>query len=486
MRTREEDHLINSSEREFRPRKLIWTAVAVIAIALFTVAFSLFFLIRNGKINDKSDNLSIKNCKDNAILLNKEALGGDSYLWNKLAYMADTFGPRLSGSEGLNLASGWVFNQMVADGLENVTMQAVKVNYWVRGNESAILHSSKRTKVLSILGLGLSVGTSGKTIRAPVLVVKSFDELKQKCSDAAGKIVVFNQNFVSYGETVAYRGHGADAASECGALAALVRSITPYSLYTPHTGVMWYNGQVSKIPTASVTVEDALMMQRMQDRNDTLSISLYMEANNRDPATAHNIMGQITGSQFPNEVIVIGGHIDSWDVGEGAMDDGGGLFVSWEAVRLMIKLGMRPKRTIRVVAFVNEEDGAEGGDAYATKYGNETIFAIESDIGVTKPTGFAVVGSNSTLKVLREITQGLLPNSSNLFSSSDAGTDLEGLMSMGIPGAGLMVDQSKYFYYHHSNADTMDKLDPKEMNQCVAVMAVTSYCIAQLDQNIPK
>ncbi|PRP88158.1 peptidase M28D family protein [Planoprotostelium fungivorum] len=474
-----------------RNRAYILSALGFLLVLALTIKLAFVLNAREGDISGEllNTNAYVANCRTGANQLIQSATSGSDALWNKLADFTDTIGPRLSGSVGLENGIDWVEARMKQDGLENVHREPVQIPAWRRGNEWAILTTPLRNKTLSILGLGLSVGTGGAAISGDVFVVSSFDELESNCSRANGKVVVFNAEWISYGTTVAYRSRGAAAAAKCGGIAALVRSVTPYSLYTPHTGMMSYRDGVKKIPTASVTVEDALMMSRMQSRGTPMSVQLYMEANGDSipEVTSYNVMGEITGSQYPNEVIVMGGHIDSWDVGEGAMDDGGGLFVSWEAVRLMKVLNLRPKRTVRVVAFVNEEDGARGGQAYRDAHVNETtIIAIESDIGITSPKGLNVTGTDETMNILSKIGQLLTSIDTDTILPGDGGTDVDYLSKDGANIAGLNVDYSKYFYWHHTNADTMDKLDPKDLGKSAATMAVYSYCIADLDKALPR
>jgi len=488
--------LVSSSENERyhyndRPRRRVFILIALAIFLILSLTLTLGMVLSHKDIKPDPYSVYADNCKGGATLLIAAALGGGNALWEKLANFTDTIGPRLSGSVGLQNGIDWVEAQMKADGLENVHREEVtNVNGWVRGNERATLITPLRNKTLSILGLGLSVGTGGSVLRGDVLVVESFDELKSRCAEAAGKIVVYNAKWVSYGTTVSYRGQGATQAAKCGGIAALVRSVTPYSLYTPHTGVMWYDSSVKKVPTASITVEDAEMMWRMQKRGTPMSVELYMEANGGDnlpQITTYNVVGEVTGSTYPNEVVVMGGHIDSWDVGEGAMDDGGGLFVSWEAVRLIKQLGLRPKRTVRVVAFVNEEDGARGGQAYRDAHVNETtVLAIESDIGITSPSGLNVTGTKETLNIMSAIGGLLQKVGTNNILYGDGGEDVDFLSQDGANIAGLAVDYSKYFYWHHTNADTMDKLDPKDLRLSAATMAVYSYCVADLDKALPR
>ena len=342
---------------------------------------------------------------------------------------------------------------------------------------------------MHILGLGGSVGTPKKGIRGDVFVVSSFDNLEANADKAKGKIVLFNVPFTSYRETVQYRRSGAIAASNAGALASLIRSVGPYSMNTPHTGNMSYEDGVRKIPHAAITLEDASMFQRIQDRGGKIIVKLKMDAHYIPDGWSRNVVAELRGSEFPDEVIVMGGHIDSWDVGQGAMDDGGGCLAAWEALRIIKKLGLQPKRTIRVVLWTNEENGIRGGNAYRDAHRDELadhILAIESDAGVFSPQGFGFTGSDAARTIVKDIAKLLEPIGSNVIGESGGGADIGPIMREGVPGMGLNVDRSKYFWYHHTNADTIDKLDQDEFNRCVATMAIMAYVVADMDERLPR
>jgi len=413
---------------------------------------------------------------------------GDSSAYNRLGAMVDWFGPRLSGSDALEHAITWMESEMRRTGLQNVHTEPVMVPHWVRGEESAELMAPRRRR-LPMLGLGGSVGTPAGGITAKVLVVSSFDDLQAHAAAARGRIVVFDVPFTSYGATVQYRVNGAVAAARAGAVASLVRSVTPYSLATPHTGNMHYNDSVPKIPHAAITVEDAEMLARMQARGDTAIVHLTMHAKTLPDAPSRNVMGELVGTERPDEVVVLGGHTDSWDVGQGAMDDGGGVVVAWEAVALLKRMGLRPRRTIRVVGWVNEENGERGAEAYHERHHDElsrTVLAIESDAGVFRPEGFGFTGSDSAFAIVRQIGRLLEPIGAGVIARGGGGADVAPLGADGVPMMGLNVDGSHYFWYHHSDADTMDKLDPREMAMCVATMAVMAYIVADLPDPLPR
>lgn len=413
----------------------------------------------------------------------------DSAAFERLAYLADTFGARFSGTENLEQAIDWILAEMEADGLDNVHGEEVMVPHWVRGEESLTMLEPQTNTDMQILGLGGSVGTPEGGITAEVLVVGSFEDLEARKDEAAGKIVLFNVPFTSYGRTVQYRTNGANEAAKAGAVASLVRSVGPASLYTPHTGVMRYAEEVRQIPHAAVTVEDAMMMQRMQDRGQTIRVRLYMEAETLPDVPSRNVVAEVVGSEKPEEVVVLGGHIDSWDVGQGAMDDAGGCVAAWEAVRLLKELGLQPRRTVRVVLWTNEENGLRGGNAYRDAHMDELdnhVLAMESDAGVFKPSGFGFTGSPEAYAIVQEVGKLLERIESGEITKGGGGADIGPIMREGVPGMGLSVDGSKYFWYHHTHADTMDKLDPHEFNLAVATMAVMAYVVADLPEKLPR
>jgi carboxypeptidase Q len=377
---------------------------------------------------------------------------------------------------------------MQADGLENVRGEPVMVPRWVRGEESAGLLTPRR-KRMAMFGLGGSVGTPTGGISAPVLVVTSFDDLTKRATEARGKIVLFDVPFTTYGQTVRYRSAGASAAARVGAVAMLLRSVAPFSMSTPHTGSLRYDSTTTRIPAAAITVEDAMLLHRMQDRGQPISVHLAMGARQLPDAPSRNIVAEIRGRELPDEVVVIGGHIDSWDVGQGAMDDAGGVVAAWEAVRLMKALGLRPRRTVRVVGWTNEENGTRGGRGYRAAHAAEVdkhVFAMESDNGAFRPFGIAAVGSDSALTMLRRIAPLLARIGADSVSRGDGEADIGPLLEAGVPGAGLWTDGTRYFWYHHTDADTPDKLDPGDVARCAATMAVYAYTIAEMPERLPR
>jgi carboxypeptidase Q len=342
---------------------------------------------------------------------------------------------------------------------------------------------------LPMLGLGGSIATPPEGITAGVLVVKSFADLTARAGEAANKIVLFNVPFTSYGDTVAIRVRGAVEAARVGAVASLIRSVTPFSIQSPHTGSMSYNSAVRKIPHAAITVEDAAMMQRMQDRGEKIVVRLKMSAATLPDVPSSNIVAEITGREKPEEIVMVSGHIDSWDVGQGAMDDGGGAMAAWEAVRIMHELGLRPRRTVRVVLWTNEENGLAGARGYERLHQGEMarhVLAIESDRGTFKPEGFSFVGGDAARKMIQALAKPLARIGAAKIFSEGSESDVGILQRDHVPTMALMDDGTKYFWYHHSDGDTMDKLDPRELSACAAAMAVMAWQVADAPVALPR
>ncbi len=416
------------------------------------------------------------------------ALADSGVAWNKLARFTDYSGNRFTGSAALERGIDWVLAEMKKDGLENVRGEPAMVPHWVRGAESATLVQPRIAK-LPMLGLGGSIGTPKGGITAEVMVVSTFDELTRRAAEAKGKIVLFDAPFVSYGQTVAYRREGAIAASKAGAVASLIRSVTPYSMRTPHTGQMAYDSAVKKIPHAAITVEDAMMIHRMINRGEKVVVRLEMEAQTLPDVPSRNAIGEIRGTEKPDEVVLLSGHLDSWDVGNGAMDDGGGLVVGWEALNLLKKLGLKPRRTIRVVGWTNEETMGRGGLAYRDAHkadAEKHMLVVESDGGVFAPESFGFTGSDSARAIIKQISSLLTSVGPIAIGANGGGADIEPMMALGVPAVGLEVDGSKYFWFHHTDADTVDKLDPMEMQRCVAALAVLAFIVADMPEKLPR
>ena len=423
--------------------------------------------------------------RDAAGRLTGEALSSD-FAWQRLALLGDTFGNRLSGSPNLEAAIQWAVAEMKKDGLENVHTEPVKVPHWVRGRESLEI-AGPIPQPLVILGLGNSIGTPPAGIEAELLIVHSFEELDAAGGRVKGKIVLFNVPFTTYGDTVRFRAAGPSRAGALGALAVLVRAVGPAGLRTPHTGALNYAEGQPQIPAAALTTEDTARLQRMVDRGTTVRLKLTMEAHFLPDADSFNVVGELRGRELPNEFVVVGGHFDSWDVGTGSTDDGGGCVVTWDALRMMKKLNLRPRRTVRVVLWTNEENGTRGGNAYRDQHRGELashVAMIESDSGVFTPTGFGFSGSDAARARVREIATLLAGIHADGISPSGGGADIEPSVQQANIPAFELENSGNYFLIHHTAADTVDKIDPLEVSRAAAAVAVMTYVIAEMPERL--
>ncbi len=413
----------------------------------------------------------------------------DEGAWRKLEYLTTRIGHRLSGSASLERATRWAAEGMQADGLENVRLQPAKVPHWVRGREWARVVSPVE-RDLPMLGLGLSVGTTGDGVTAPVVVARSFDELQTLGREKVqGRIVAFTPEWEGYGRTVRYRSSGASAAARLGAVAVLVRSATGRSIATPHTGVVVYEKDVPRIPAASITVEDCEWLKRMAAAGQTVTVSLHMEAQLLGEADSANVIAEIRGSERPEEVVVMGGHFDSWDVGQGAHDDGCSCMAAWESLTVLKQLGLRPRRTLRVVLWVAEENSGAGGRAYRDALGEDVgrhLAAIEMDGGCERPTGFGFSakggesdpGSQAALAALRGIVAPLAAIDAASVKWGGGGADISPLAQAGVPVLSIETVGEHYFDWHHTQADTIDKVSPVDLRRAVALFALMGYSLA--------
>jgi Zn-dependent M28 family amino/carboxypeptidase len=432
-----------------------------------------------------------------------------------LTYLCDHIGKRLSGSPQLNTAVEWGADLMKKAGLQNVKIQPVMVPHWVRGSESAALVGPVK-KPLHMLGLGMSVGTPKDGITADVVFVHDFAELDaMPDAKVKGKIVVYNPGWKGYGIGSMYRTGGASRAAAKGAAAMLVRSATGLVLQTPHTGTLRYDEKQPKIPAAAISVEDALMIERLS-KEGPVQVHLQMDAHMEEDVKAGNVMGEIVGSEHPEQVVVLGGHIDSWDVGQGAQDDGSGIMATFEAVNLIHKLGLKPKRTIRIVFWVNEENGGTGGRAYRKFIGDkigDQVAAIEMDGGAEKPLGIGYGGfgggrrpappapgapapatapratEESTLTpaekqsfvYMKDIASLLEPIGANTVSAGGGGSDIGPITADGVPALSPATVGDHYFDWHHTEADTLDKVDVDAFKRNTAILSVVAYVLADMD-----
>ncbi len=423
--------------------------------------------------------------RDAAAHLIGAALSSDA-AWQRLAYIGDTFGHRLSGSPNLEAAIKWAVDEMKRDGLENVRAEPVKVPHWVRGNESLEIVGAI-PQPLVILGLGNSVGTPAGGVEADLVIAHSFEDLDAMRDRVKGRIVLLNVPFTTYGETVRYRSAGPSRVAALGGVAMLIRAVGPAGLRTPHTGALQYAEGQPQIPAAAVTAEDAARLQRMVDRGTPVRLKLMMEARFLPDADSANIVGELRGRERPDEVVVIGGHFDSWDVGTGSTDDGGGCVATWEALRLMKKLNLRPRRTVRVVLWTNEENGGRGGLSYRDRHQGELgnhVMMMESDSGVFRPRGFGFSGTDGARAKIRDIAMLLTGIQLDAVGPSGGGADIgPSVQHANIPALSLDGD-GNYFLIHHTPADTIDKIDPLEMSRAVAAVAVMTYVIAEMPERL--
>jgi hypothetical protein len=449
-----------------------------------------------------------------------QAAMADNDGYGDLAYLCDHVGKRLSGSAQLGTAIEWGAELMKKAGLQNVQVQSVMVPHWVRGSESGSMMyagaAGPISRPLHMLGLGMSVGTPKEGITAPVIFVPTFEALDALSPDQVkGKIVVFNPGWHGYGVNSQYRTGGPSRAAAKGAVAVLVRSATGLAMQIPHTGTLRYDEKAPKVPAAAISVEDALMIERLT-KEGQVTVHLQMDAHLEADVKAGNVMGEIVGSEHPEQVVVLGGHIDSWDVGQGAQDDGSGIMGTFEAVSLIHKLGLKPKRTIRIVFWVNEENGGAGGRAYREWIGDkigDQVAAIEMDGGAEKPLGIGYGGfggprrppvpaagavptpaarggfdesmlspeEKQSFVYLRDIASLLTSIGADTVSPGGGGSDIGPIVADGVPALSPRTVGEHYFDWHHTEADTLDKVDPDSFKKNTAMLSVVAYILADMD-----
>ncbi|CAL8097325.1 unnamed protein product [Orchesella dallaii] len=416
--------------------------------------------------------------------------------YSDLEHFVDTFGPRFSGTPTLERAIDFMLDRMKALSLENVHAENVSIPQWVRGFEDADMLLPRKKK-LNILGLGSSVGTPMGGLEADILVVKNFTELQQRAAEAYGKIVVYNAEFVDYLTTSEFRKRGAAEAAKVGAVASLTRSVGPLSLDTPHTGGTSYLEDVKKIPAACITIEDAELFQRFQNKEEgslhlgeTVRIRLVMNDYTLDPVISRNAIGDITGREVHPEKVLISAHIDSWDVGQGAMDDGGGVIITMAAVELLKSLNLRPRRTLSTVLWTGEEVGLVGAEAYLNEHrqelGNISVL-LESDAATFRPLGLGFAGSQDAGCVIQEVSKLLAPlNASSYQTFEKISSDVDVFIPHGVPAISLRTDLTRRYWYHHTHADTLTVEDPEELDLCLATWAVTAYILSDISIALPR
>jgi carboxypeptidase Q len=398
-------------------------------------------------------------------------------------------GARLSGSENYEKAVKWAKAKMISLAFENVRLNPAQIPHWVRGkNEFAeAVTSSGKKLTLTICALGGSIPTPENGITAEVVEIRSFNELK-KPGIAKGKIVFFNRpmdpnrlnTFEAYGDASEQRTKGPSLAAAAGAVAAIVRSMTLVHDDVPHTGSVMYDEKHPKIPAAAVSTNDSDALTRLLKGGPPVRLTLKLDCHQLPDVASSNVIGEIRGSQFPDQIILIGGHLDSWDLGTGAHDDGAGCAHTLEALSIIKRLGLKPKRTIRAVLFANEENGLKGARAYTdseAKVGKH-IACIETDAGGFAPRGFTVADPAALAKV-QEWSELVAIAGAGEITSGHPGADLLYLAKMGIPAIGFRPDSQRYFDYHHSTHDTLDKVHPRELELGAVAIAILSYTISE-------
>ena len=436
--------------------------------------------------------------------LQQAALKSD-YAYKQVAHLANNIGPRLSGSAQAAKALAYVASELRAMGCE-VQLEKVMVSHWVRGEETAALvqfpgQAENTTQKIVLCALGASVATPPDGITAEVVVAKNFDELKALPRDkVAGKIVLFNYPFdkqmaaegrggEAYGEAVVYRGDGPSAAARQGAVACLIRSVGGADYRLPHTGQTNYADHALKIPAGAVTAEDADLMADLI-RQGPVKMKLILTPQQMPDVESFNVIGDIKGSEHPEQLVIVSGHLDSWDLGTGAIDDAAGVAVSMDAANLIEKLHLKPKRTIRVIAWMNEENGLRGSKQYAKDNEKEMSnhFAVmETDGGAGHPLGINIKGNPEVKKMLAPVAAILQESGAGMLNLVEhCGADIELLEKAGVPAFSPIQDSRFYFNYHHTAADTLDKIVPKELVENSAVVAVAAYALANMEQRLPR
>ncbi len=430
----------------------------------------------------------------------RDAAMSDPYALNELRHLTDNIGPRLSGSPQAQQSIKYVAARMRSLGAE-VTLEKAMVPHWVRGAETAELvqwpgQTPGTTQKIVLTALSPSVATPPEGLTAEVVVVDDWKQFKELPPGAAkGKILLFNRKFdkelaaeghggEAYGGVVVYRGAGPVAGAAAGAAAVLVRSAGGADYRLPHTGLTNYAEGVAKIPAAAVAAEDADLLKNLAGQG-TVKLHLTLTPQTLPDAPSYNVIADWEGSEHPEQVVIVSGHLDSWDLGTGAIDDGAGVAVSMQAIHLLHDLGIRPRRTVRFVAWMSEEEGSEGAAAYMKDYAatvTNHVAAIECDLGADHPTGIYYAGKPTLARWLRPVAQVLdAIGAGTLVSAPETGADIDGLTEKGVPSFAPVQDSRTYFNYHHTAADTFDKVDPKHLNENAAVMAVLAYALADSD-----
>ena len=436
--------------------------------------------------------------------LQQAALSSD-YAFREVAHLSNNIGPRLTGSAQATRAVEYVAEEMKAIGCQ-VQLEKVIVPHWVRGEEIGALvqfpgQAKGTTQKIVLTALGASVATPVEGITADLVCVRDFEELKSLPREkVSGKIVLFNHAFdkrmagqghggEAYGQAVVYRSDSPSAAAKLGAVGCLVRSVGGADYRLPHTGQTKYEDGVPKIPAAAVTGEDADLVAALT-REGAVKMKLILTPQTLPDSESANVIADIKGTEHPEQVIIVSGHLDSWDLGTGAIDDGAGVAVSMEAAHLIQQLHLKPKRTIRVIAWMNEENGSAGSKGYAKDHASDFMnhfAAIETDGGAGHPLGINIKGKPEVKAMFLPIGKVLQESGAGILSFVEhAGADIEPLEKAGVPSFAPIQDSRFYFNYHHTAADTLDKIVPHELQENAAVIAVLSYALASMEQPLPR
>jgi len=435
----------------------------------------------------------------------RDAALGDDYAYRQLAYLTDTIGPRLAGSLQAGAAVERIADQMRALGAV-VTLEKTTVPHWVRGEETAALTEWPgrvigTTQKIVLTALGNSVATPAAGITAPVLVVDSFATLKALPAEAVrGKIVLFNRPFdkeltsqgqglEAYIQNAPYRARGPSVAASLGAAAVLVRSLGSADLRLPHTGATQYVGPGVVVPAAAVAAEDAELLERLA-RKETVIMRLTLTPQILPPTISYNVIADWKGAEHPEQVVIVSGHLDSWDLGTGALDDGAGVVTAMEAIQLLQSMNIHPRRTVRFVAWMNEEFGGSGAETYGKEHAAEFldhVAVMESDVGCDHPTGL-LLSSPALKKYLAPVREALEPIGAGLLTSVEEipSVDLGPMIAGGVPSLAPAQDTRFYFNYHHTAADTLDKVDEHHLAENAAVIVVTAYALADASTPAPR
>ena len=432
----------------------------------------------------------------------RDAALADNYAYHQLEYLTENIGERQTGSGQATAAARYVAEELRKLGLA-VQLEPVSVAHWVRGEETAALVKYSgmvpgTSQRIVLTALGGSTATPRDGLTADVITVNTFDELNALGHDkVAGKIVFFNEPFdkqkaaagyafASYGEAVRYRAAGPKAAADLGAVACLVRSVGSADYRLPHTGMSIPAG----IPAAAVTAEDADLMAQLTNQGE-VRMHLVLTPQKLPDETSYNVIADIKGSEHPEQVVVVSGHLDSWDLGTGAIDDGAGVVMAMETAEILQRLHFQPARTLRVIAWMDEETGGAGSKVYTAENANDFpnhVAAIESDSGAAHPLGFSAKASAAAIELLQPVQSALMAMGSSLMQPSPyaPGADIESMSEAGVPTFGVMQDGRTYFNYHHTAADTLDKVVPLELRENSTAMAVLAFALTNMKEPLPR